>query len=85
VKSRRGGLCTIGHPGSINGFSALSIRFVEIETVVIMLDNTRAGKRGNLENISSGILSIMSGLPPEKSQKSMRVAMIEKMKTSTGD
>jgi CubicO group peptidase (beta-lactamase class C family) len=78
-------ITAVGHPGGINGFSALSIRFVEDEIVVILLDNTRVGKRGNLENISSGIFSILSGLPPDKPQQSLQVAMIEKMQNSTGE
>lgn len=78
-------LTAVGHPGGINGFSALSIRFIEDEIAVIMLDNTRVGKRGNLENISSGILSIMKGFPPEKPRKAIQAAMIEKLKNSTGE
>jgi CubicO group peptidase (beta-lactamase class C family) len=78
-------ITAIGHPGGINGFSALSIRFVEDEIVVILLDNTRVGKRGNLENISSGILSILHGRAPETPQMSIRVAVIEKIKNGSGE
>jgi CubicO group peptidase (beta-lactamase class C family) len=76
----------IGHPGGINGFSALSIRFMEDDIAVILLDNTRVAKRGNPENISAGILAILSGQSPAKPQKSAQIAMIEKMRSGgTGD
>lgn len=76
----------IGHSGGINGFSAFLIRFVEAETTVILLDNTRVGKRGNLENISLGIQKILNGLPPDKLRKSIQVAMTEGLRNgSTGE
>ena len=79
-------ITAIGHAGGINGFSALSLRFVENETVIILLDNTRVGKRGNLENISLGIFRILNDLPPSKIQKSLQVAMTEKMRAGgTGE
>ena len=62
-------ITSIGHHGGINGFSALLIRFAETETTVILLDNTRAEKRGNLENISLGIFQILNNLPPDELKK----------------
>ncbi len=76
----------IGHPGGINGFSALSIRFMEDDAAVVLLDNTRVGKRGNLENTGAGIHAILNGLTPEKPQQTVQVTMIEKLRSgSTGD
>lgn len=87
-KSRPAGMSeeitSIGHHGGINGFSALLIRFVEAETTIILLDNTRAEKRGNLENISLGIFQILNNLSANKIRKSMQIAMIEKMRTGAG-
>jgi CubicO group peptidase (beta-lactamase class C family) len=76
-------ITAMGHPGGINGFSALSIRYIEDETVIILLDNTRVGKRGNLENIGLGIFLILNDLPPAKPKQSLQVAMIEKIRNST--
>jgi CubicO group peptidase (beta-lactamase class C family) len=78
-------ITAIGHSGGINGFSALSIRFLEDDITVILLDNTRVGKRGNLENISAGILAILNDLQPGKIQKSIKVAMTEKLKDGSGE
>jgi CubicO group peptidase (beta-lactamase class C family) len=74
-------ITSIGHQGGINGFSSLLIHFVEIETTVILLDNTRAGKRGNIEDISLGICQIVNGLPSHKPKQSLQVALTEKMRT----
>lgn len=74
-------ITSIGHHGGINGFSAVLIRFIEAEITVILLDNTRAEKRGNLENISLGIFQILNNLPPNKFKKSFQVAMTEQMRT----
>lgn len=65
-------MTSIGHHGGISGFSALLIEFVETETTVILLDNTRAEKRGNLENISLGIFQILNNLPPDELKKSTK-------------
>jgi len=65
-------ITSTGHHGGINGFSALLIKFVETETTVILLDNTRAEKRGNLENISLGIFRILNNLPPDELKKSTK-------------
>jgi tetratricopeptide (TPR) repeat protein len=73
-------ITSIGHAGGIHGFSALLIRFVENETTIILLDNTRVGKRGNLENISLGIFQILNNLAPDKIKQSLQVAMTEKMR-----
>jgi CubicO group peptidase (beta-lactamase class C family) len=71
---------SIGHHGGINGFSALLIRFVEAEITVILLDNTRAEKRGNLENISLGIFQILNDVAPAKPKQPIRAAMTEKIR-----
>lgn len=72
-------ITSVGHHGGINGFSALLIRFVEAQTTVILLDNTRAERRGNLENISLAVFQILNNIAPEKIKQSMQVAMTEKM------
>lgn len=74
-------ITSVGHHGGINGFSALLIRFIEAETTVILLDNTRAERRGNLENISLAVFQILSNIAPEKIKQSMQVAMTEKMRS----
>ncbi len=89
-KSKPAGMPTeitaAGHAGGINGFSALLIRFVEKDITVILLDNTRVGKRGNLENISLGIFRILNNLTPSEPSRSMQVTMIEKMRAGeTGE
>lgn len=76
----------IGHAGGINGFSALSLHFVEDDAALILLDNTHAAKRENPENIGVDIVAILNGLTPRKPQQSLRVAMTEGMlKGHTGD
>lgn len=74
-------ITSVGHHGGINGFSALLIRFVETKITVILLDNTRAEKRGNLENISLSIYRILNDLSPEKFRRSMQILMTEKMRS----
>lgn len=73
-------ITSIGHHGGINGFSAVLIRFVEAGITVILLDNTRAEKRGNLENISLGIFQILNNLAPEKFKQSIQIALTERMR-----
>lgn len=67
---------SIGHSGGIFGFSALSIRYAEDDLSIILLDNTRVGKRGNLENIAVRILSILKKLPVEPLKKSIQVEVV---------
>lgn len=72
-------ITSIGHHGGISGFSALLIRFVEAEITVILLDNTRSEKRGNLENISLGVFKILNGFPPDKLIKSLQVDLTREL------
>lgn len=74
-------ITSIGHHGGIKGFSALLIRFIETDTTVILLDNTRAEKRANLENISLSVFRILNNLPAGKIKKSIQVEIIEKMRS----
>lgn len=67
----------IGHPGGINGFSSFMIRFVEDDIIVILLDNTTAVRRGNLDNVSSGIYSILTGKPYDLPKTPIPVVLTE--------
>jgi len=75
-KGSRNAITTIGHSGGIFGFSALSIRYVEDDISIVLLDNTRVGKRGNLENIAVRILSVLKGLPQEPLKPSIQVEIV---------
>jgi CubicO group peptidase (beta-lactamase class C family) len=75
----------IAHPGGINGFTAFLIKYVEEETIVILLDNSSIYKRGGFDNMLAGFRSIVSGLPQPKIRQSIIVAMIEKLKTDSGE
>lgn len=77
VNKTKDGKTVIGHPGSINGFAAFMIRFVEDSIVIILLDNTAAVRRVNLDNISLGIYSIMMGIPPEAPRTPVAVPLTE--------
>ena len=52
------------------------MRYVEDDISIVLLDNTRVGKRGNLENIAVRILSILKGLPQEPLKPSIHVEMV---------
>ncbi|GAB3892074.1 hypothetical protein GCM10028803_04530 [Larkinella knui] len=74
----------IGHNGSISGFSSSMLRYLEDDILVILLDNTRAERRGNLENITLGLVHILlhkSGVPLVES---MQVAITERVHKSSG-
>lgn len=70
----------IGHSGGINGFSALSIRYVEDDISITLLDNTRVGKRGNLENLGLGIATILRGGTPDRVKRSIQVEVTNAVK-----
>lgn len=74
----------IGHNGSISGFSSSMLHYCEEDILVILLDNTRAEKRSNLENITVGIVNLLHQ-KPVRPIESMQVAMIERMKTGNGE
>ncbi|MFD0878350.1 serine hydrolase domain-containing protein, partial [Massilia pinisoli] len=48
----------IGHNGGLQGFSSSMLHFSKDKITVIVFDNTRVDKRGNLENITAGVVSI---------------------------
>lgn len=60
VNKLKTGETAIGHPGGINGFSSFMIHFLESDITVILLDNTAVHRRGNLDNIGSGIYAILT-------------------------
>jgi tetratricopeptide (TPR) repeat protein len=56
----------ISHDGGIGGFSSYMARIPEDSIFVVLLDNTRAGMRGNdLVGISNNILPILYGVKAE--------------------
>ncbi len=56
----------ISHDGGIGGFSSYMARIPEDSIFVVLLDNTRAGMRGNdLVGISNNILPILYGIKAE--------------------
>lgn len=74
----------IGHNGSISGFSCSLLHFVEDDVTVILVDNTRAEKRGNLENITAGITAILHRQPPKPPMPSAVVVLAEVAATGSG-
>jgi CubicO group peptidase (beta-lactamase class C family) len=74
----------IGHNGGLHGFSSSMLRFSKDKIVVILLDNTRVDKRGNLENITAGIVSILQNKQPASFVKSMQIAMINQIEKNSG-
>jgi CubicO group peptidase (beta-lactamase class C family) len=77
VNKTKDGKTAIGHPGGINGFSSFMIRFVEDDIIIILLDNTTAGRRVNLDNLSFGIYSIIMGKPYELPETPIPVVLTE--------
>lgn len=75
----------IGHNGGLQGFSSSMLHFSKDRITVIIFDNTRVDKRGNLENISAGIVSILQNKQPVPFMKSMQVAMIKQIEKSNGE
>jgi CubicO group peptidase (beta-lactamase class C family) len=74
----------IGHNGSISGFSSSMLRYLDDDILVILLDNTRAERRGNLENITLGIVNILHNKPVASLVESMQVALTERVNKSSG-
>jgi CubicO group peptidase (beta-lactamase class C family) len=77
VNKTKDGKTVIGHPGGIKGFSSFMVRFVEDDIIVILLDNSTAVRRGNLDNLSSGIYSIIMGKPYELPKTPIPVVLTE--------
>lgn len=75
----------IGHNGGLHGFSSSMLRFAKDKIIVILLDNTRVDKRGNLENITAGIVSILQNIPPASFLKSMQIAMTNQIEKNSGE
>lgn len=75
----------IGHNGGLHGFSSSMLHFSKDKITVIIFDNTRVDKRGNLENITAGVVSILQNVHPTPVVKSMQVAMIKQIEKSSGD
>jgi CubicO group peptidase (beta-lactamase class C family) len=77
VNKTKDGKTVIGHPGGISGFSSFMIRFIEDDITIILLDNTTSGRRGNLDNTSLGIYSILMDKSYELPKKSLIVDLTE--------
>lgn len=75
----------IGHNGGLQGFSSSMLHFSKDKITVIIFDNTRVDKRGNLENITAGVVSILQNKQPKPFVKSMQVAMIKQMDKNSGE
>jgi CubicO group peptidase (beta-lactamase class C family) len=75
----------IGHNGGLQGFSSSMLHFSKDKITVIIFDNTRVDKRGNLENITAGIVSILQNKQPSPFIKSMQVGMIKQIEKSSGE
>ncbi len=75
----------IGHNGGLHGFSSSLLRFAKDKIIVILLDNTRVDKRGNLENITAGLVSILQNKQAASIIKSMQVAMVNQIEKKSGE
>ncbi|RFS15838.1 serine hydrolase domain-containing protein [Emticicia sp. C21] len=75
----------IGHNGGLQGFSSSMLHFSKDKITVIIFDNTRVDKRGNLENITAGIVNILQNKQPAPFIKSMQIAMIKQIEKSSGE
>jgi CubicO group peptidase (beta-lactamase class C family) len=54
----------IGHNGGISGFSTSLIRFAEDDITIILTDNTTLHRRGNIEDVTVGIYSVVKAHSP---------------------
>jgi CubicO group peptidase (beta-lactamase class C family) len=77
INKTKDGKTVIGHPGGINGFSSFMVRFIEDDIIVILLDNTTAVRRVNLDNLSFGIYSIIMGKAYELPKTPIPVVLTE--------
>jgi CubicO group peptidase (beta-lactamase class C family) len=59
----------IQHGGGINGFNTLLVRVPDTHELVVLLDNTSRGDK--LDEITSGILGILRGMPAHAPRKSI--------------
>lgn len=75
----------IGHNGGLQGFSSSMLHFSKDKISVIIFDNTRVDKRGNLENITAGVVRILQNTQPAPIVKSVQVAMIKQIAKSSGE
>jgi CubicO group peptidase (beta-lactamase class C family) len=60
---------TIQHGGAVNGFSTTIVRVPDAQELVVLLDNTSRGDK--LDEITSGILGILRGIPAHGPRKSI--------------
>ncbi len=71
----------IFHSGGINGFSTLLVRAPGRKEVVILLDNTSRG--GSLQEIASGVLSILHGVTPRPAREPIGEVMLATLEKSS--
>lgn len=77
VNRLKTGKTAIGHPGGINGFSSFIVHFPEDDITIILFDNTTAHRRGNLDNLCSGIYAILNEQPYENPKMPISVELTE--------
>jgi CubicO group peptidase (beta-lactamase class C family) len=77
VNKLKTGKRAIGHPGGINGFSSFMIHFEDDDITIVLLDNTTAHRRGNLDNMCSSIYSILLDEPYETPKKPINVELTD--------
>lgn len=74
----------ISHDGGIGGFSSYMARIPEDSIFVVLLDNTRAGMRGNdLVGISNNILPILYGIKAELPKPVAYIELLKLIKTKS--
>lgn len=76
----------ISHDGGIGGFSSYMARIPEDSIFVVLLDNTRAGMRGNdLVGISNNILPILYGIKTDLPKPLAYIELMKLVKTKSID
>ena len=76
----------ISHDGGIGGFSSYMARIPEDSIFVVLLDNTRAGMRGNdLVGISNNILPILYGIKAEIPKPVAYIELLRLIKATSID
>jgi CubicO group peptidase (beta-lactamase class C family) len=76
----------ISHDGGLTGYSSYMVRIPEDSIFVVLLDNTRAGMRGNeLIGISNNILPILYGIKAELPKPVAYIELLRLIKATSID
>jgi CubicO group peptidase (beta-lactamase class C family) len=79
-------LTLISHDGGLTGYSSYMARIPEDSIFVVLLDNTRAGMRGNdLVGISNNILPILYGIEVELPKPVANIELLRLIKATSID